>query len=465
MGLITQKVKIRLTNNMIKYYEDLGYRIDREKDNKGRTVVPRGTTMEINVNDLATFSSIRVEVKCDNCGKNFSIQWQSYIANVKEGGKYYCSQCVAKLYSAENVRLSLLKKGESFEQWCCSHLSSTEAKRLLNMWDYDLNSHDPNEVNSQTNRKYYFKCPRGLHESSLKGINKITQRGVSVKCGYCNSFAQWGIDNVCKGFLDKYWDYQKNTINPWDISKGSRTKVWIKCQNKEYHGSYDVACKDFVRNDRCPYCTNNAGKVHLLDSLGTLHPKVLKLWSSKNKKTPYNYSPKSQQKVWWKCSEEIHEDYLRRICVSNYYDFRCPKCNYSKGEEKISNYLGNNCYINISEEECDKLDNTFKLRGKYYIPQKKFNGLLGMANGVLSYDFHLPQYNLLIEYQGQQHERYIPGFHKSKKDFEKQQEHDRRKREYARSGGINLLEIWYWDYENIEEILDSYLYKSEVIQG
>ena len=26
--------------------------------------------------------------------------------------------------------------------------------------------------------------------------------------------------------------------------------------------------------------------------------------------------------------------------------------------------------------------------------------------------------NLLIEYQGEQHEKYIPGFHKSKKDFE-----------------------------------------------
>lgn len=47
--------------------------------------------------------------------------------------------------------------------------------------------------------------------------------------------------------------------------------------------------------------------------------------------------------------------------------------------------------------------------------------------------------------------------HKSKKDFQRQQEHDRRKREYAIQNNINLLEIWYWDYDNIEKILKSEL--------
>jgi len=38
--------------------------------------------------------------------------------------------------------------------------------------------------------------------------------------------------------------------------------------------------------------------------------------------------------------------------------------------------------------------------------------------------------------------------------FKKQLEHDRRKREYAKKHNINLLEIWYWDFDNIEKILD-----------
>jgi hypothetical protein len=70
-----------------------------------------------------------------------------------------------------------------------------------------------------------------------------------------------------------------------------------------------------------------------------------------------------------------------------------------------------------------------------------------------SYDFYLPIYNLLIEYQSIQHEHYIPGLHKSIKDFEIQQEHDRRKREYANKNNIKLLEIWYYDFDRINEIL------------
>ena len=77
-----------------------------------------------------------------------------------------------------------------------------------------------------------------------------------------------------------------------------------------------------------------------------------------------------------------------------------------------------------------------------------------MRYGNLSYDFYLPQYNLLIEYQGEQHEKYVKGFHKSKRDFERQQEHDRRKKQYAIDNNIKLLEIWYWDFDNVEDILN-----------
>lgn len=34
-----------------------------------------------------------------------------------------------------------------------------------------------------------------------------------------------------------------------------------------------------------------------------------------------------------------------------------------------------------------------------------------------------------------------------------QDEHDKRKRNYAKEHNINLLEIWYYDMDNIEEIL------------
>jgi hypothetical protein len=240
-----------------------------------------------------------------------------------------------------------------------------------------------------------------------------------------------------ENFLEKYWDYNVNIVDPWEISRGnSYIKVWIKCQEKDYHGSYDITCNSFTSNNsRCSYCSSV--KIHLLDSLGTLHPEVLKIWSDKNKKSPYEYSPKSGKKVWWKCPNGKHKDYRRGIGESNRRDFRCPECDYSHGENSISEVL-----------------TFYKI---YYISQKTFEGLVGLGGGLLSYDFYLPEYNLFIEYQGEQHGKYISGFHKSKKEFKKQQEHDKRKKKYAEQHNIKLLEIWHWDFDNIKDILNKEL--------
>lgn len=75
---------------------------------------------------------------------------------------------------------------------------------------------------------------------------------------------------------------------------------------------------------------------------------------------------------------------------------------------------------------------------------------MGINNGLLSYDFYLPKYNLLIEYQAEQHDHQCGIFG----SFERQQEHDRRKRKYAEEFNISLLEIWYYNFDKIEEILE-----------
>ena len=110
----------------------------------------------------------------------------------------------------------------------------------------------------------------------------------------------------------------------------------------------------------------------------------------------------------------------------------CPLCSLSFGEKKIANFFDVN---NVS-----------------YEVEKTFPNLLGVGNGFLSYDFYIPISNCLIEYQGKQHEKSVYYFG-GKEQLIIQQEHDRRKREYAKQHGFKLLEIWYYDYDNIEKIL------------
>lgn len=110
----------------------------------------------------------------------------------------------------------------------------------------------------------------------------------------------------------------------------------------------------------------------------------------------------------------------------------CPKCNKSIGEQRIEKFLIKN---NIE-----------------YVEQKSFDDLRGIKNGLLPYDFYLPQYNLLIEFQGEQHDHPIEHFGGEEK-FKIQQEHDHKKRVYSKLHNFQLLEIWYYDINQIEEIL------------
>lgn len=209
-----------------------------------------------------------------------------------------------------------------------------------------------------------------------------------------------------------------------------------KCLKEDCGEIFEMSWNNIFSNkNNCSYC---AGKqVGLSNCLATKNPELSAEWhpTLNGDLTPYDVTCNSHKNIWWKCNECGCE--WEAFVYSRNNGNCCPECNKSKGEKKIINWLNNN-FIN-------------------YKSQIGFNKLIGVNNGNLSYDFYLPQYNLLIEYQGEQHEKYIPGFHKSKKDFEKQVEHDRRKREYAYNNNIKLLEIWYWDYDNIENILLSNL--------
>ena len=100
--------------------------------------------------------------------------------------------------------------------------------------------------------------------------------------------------------------------------------------------------------------------------------------------------------------------------------YGCPICNESHGEKFIRNYL---------EENHIK-----------YVSQKKFKDLKDKT--YLSYDFYLPDYNMLIEYQGIQHYQ-TNDYFGGKERLNKQQYHDKLKKDYAKNNGYKLLELHY----------------------
>ena len=107
----------------------------------------------------------------------------------------------------------------------------------------------------------------------------------------------------------------------------------------------------------------------------------------------------------------------------------CPTCSSSKGEKKIS-----------------KLLDDF---GINYIKQKKFKDC--KDKNCLSFDFYLPNHNIIIEYDGRQHFESFEIFGGYEK-FLITKKHDEIKNEYCRNKNIKLIRISYKD--NINEIIN-----------
>lgn len=113
--------------------------------------------------------------------------------------------------------------------------------------------------------------------------------------------------------------------------------------------------------------------------------------------------------------------------------FSCG-CLRSKGEFKISQILQNENIVFHTEYCFNDL------------PQRFF-------------DFYLPQLNIIIEYDGEQHYNKNSLFYS-----EKNIEHDKEKNQYCLNHNISLYRIPYWDYNKIIDIQslikDEYLIRS-----
>ena len=131
-----------------------------------------------------------------------------------------------------------------------------------------------------------------------------------------NNFGQWGMENIDIDFAKKYWG-TKNEDSPFDYTTGSDKKVWIKCQEKDYHEEYLTRCSRFKAGHRCPYCAKSSGVLHPKDSfaqwcIDNVDSDFMdKYWSKNNKLNPYELSPYTTKNVLIKCQEkDYHDDYL-----------------------------------------------------------------------------------------------------------------------------------------------------------
>lgn len=272
-----------------------------------------------------------------------------------------------------------------------------------NFYDYSKS------IYSGTKVKIEIICPKhGSFHQTVAG--HLTGRGCSKCVGRNLTFKD--LEKNCK-------DIHKNKYIYINFFNSGRFK-YVKsiCY---IHGVFIQRYSHHINGAECPKCSEcnkktNEEFVNLSNIKHNFEYEYLTEYINTHKKILIKHK---------KCGYE----FLQEAKFHLHYSTGCPKCNISKGEKVIREWLIEN---NIKFEE-----------------QKKFKEI-----GRMSYDFYLSDYNILIEYDGEQHFKPVKVWG-GKEEFENNKKRDAIKNEYAKKNGIKLLRIPYTEFNRIEEMLES----------
>ena len=217
--------------------------------------------------------------------------------------------------------------------------------------------------------------------------------------------------------------------NRYDYSKveyiNSKTKVCIICSE---HGEFWQAPCNHNRYEGCPECAKRKFNPDLRPKTTEEFLKDAKYWHGDK----YNYSKvvykNSKSKVIIICPE--HGEF-QQIASAHTRGQGCPLCRGSKGEESIASYLNIN-NIKFIPQYTISINENINQSGNAYI------------------DFFLPELNIMIEFNGEQH--YMPLKHfGGELNYNRQVVRDNYVKQYCLNNNIKLIEIRY--DEDVWEIL------------
>lgn len=217
------------------------------------------------------------------------------------------------------------KQCNSFYQWCLDN----NRQELINVWDYNLNKEDIHYVPHGSGKKYYFKIEDGMPDVLYSLSDIVGSKRLSPISKFYNSFGYYLIANFGYDAIGKYWSV-KNIKSPWDYDKRSAQKVWIVCQEKEYHDDYQTSPDKFVSGCRCSWCAGK--KIHPLDSFAQYNINRLgedfldKYWCDDNIVDPWGIRPfMNDIKIKIQCQNKHYHQY--NVNVADFSTGQgCPFC-------------------------------------------------------------------------------------------------------------------------------------------
>ena len=285
----------------------------------------------------------------------------------------------------------------------------------------------------------------------------------------------------------------------------TKTKVLVRCKIDGYIWQADP--KKLRRCVKCAVCTNRVVMPGVND-IATTRPDLVKYF--KNKDDATKYTSGSEHELTFVCpvdgEEKVmqishlssfgfccnacyerqygrkrvpykywNEQTMRKHLNDNYCGYllldvtteqkrsgnqlkaliKCPNPNHDAywvyWTNVLSGYQCSLCYIEDSMSKGERAaELVFKKYHYEYESQKRFNDC--RDKHTLPFDFYLQEYNLVVEIMGEQHEYPIEHFG-GQESFKLRVYHDKIKRDYLKARNIHCLDIWYYEYDKMEELI------------
>jgi len=229
-------------------------------------------------------------------------------------------------------------------------------------------------------------------------------------CLKCDNYHTKNINNHKRTVVDRM-NVKHNNFYDYSLVEyvNNKTKIKIICP---IHGVFEQTPNNHLQGNGCLKC-GGTEKMSTQDFIN----KAKLVHGDKYDYSLVNYvNYKNKVKIICSLHGVFNQSFIKHCNRKN----GCPICKESKGEKQIRVFLENN-KINFT-------------------PQYRFNNCINKY--PLPFDFYLPDYNMCIEFNGEQHYKSFKFFGGSEK-FKQQLINDNIKLKFCENNKIQLLIIKY----------------------
>lgn len=274
--------------------------------------------------------------------------------------------------------------------------------------------------------------------------------------------------------------------------KNNTQKLNYICPNHISKGVQSISFANFSRGRRCPYCSRRKKRTHeeYIEDLKKVNKTIIPLESYQNLKTKIRHRCLVCGYEWSicptnllhlkhgcpKCSKRAkltHDEVVSIIHKVNPYvkildcyiddmtkiRFKCTRCGHIWFAKPNNIRQGKGCPLCKSSHGEKRIvsilfDMKIDFQKEYIFKDCKYET-------YLPFDFYIEKFNMCIEYDGKQH--FEPccfggmSIEDALENLKLTKIKDKIKNEYCKKNGIKLIRIPYWEYKNIENIIQTSL--------